>query len=135
MKMQLPRLQKRHLLIAVAAALSMMVVVLYLRQPDISLSAFERIQTGMTEQEVSAILGRPPGESSRNGECSFETKEMWGDRRLFIPSKLWWGRDFAVVVFFDPEGKVVGARYEKIQRTGGGVISLFQRLVGIKTNK
>lgn len=88
----------------------------WLRPTDpIGPRAFERIQLGMTEEEVEAVIGLPAGKhTERRGVWSKEVgMKGWEfvDPRIMglIPSYKWWdGTDYQIIVGFDLEGQVIG---------------------------
>jgi len=71
---------------------------------------FLRIAPGMTEAEVTALLGKPSHHFPKCsvGERTLLHVEHWGLLDEGKPEN-WLGRDYAVTVYFDGGGKVQGA--------------------------
>src|SRR5882724_7005306 len=101
MKIHFGSLRNLLLLSSALVILICIAVALPLRQKEISQSTFERVQLGMTEEEVTATLGGPPGKRFMKNDCLWKGKDVWGDLRPYVPYKVWWGRDFGVKVCFD----------------------------------
>jgi hypothetical protein len=88
-------------------------------QPRISPASFERIHEGMSQDQIEAIIGLPPGDyytgprgiggiTSRGpfGFPCVEKGRPWGKQtgRVII----WWGNDYAIQVSFDKSEKADG---------------------------
>jgi hypothetical protein len=89
-----PRMRKRlRWLVCLAVVLVLVGVLVHLLFPSaspVTRVAFDRIQTGMTQAEVEAILGGPPGdyrtrpmdpiyENHRSTDPEIEPLQWWGD--------------------------------------------------------
>jgi hypothetical protein len=77
--------------------------------PRIDEETLAKITSGMTEDEVIAIIGAPPGNYGY-GEPIYD----WSGPGQ--QTKHWWGRDAAILVTFDEHGGVQGAYYFAINR-------------------
>jgi len=67
------------------------------RHCPVNRRAFERVEVGMTQAEVQAILGGPPGDyRTRPGPapCCFHNSTFWHDEQ-------WFGDEGNVVVLYD----------------------------------
>src|SRR5689334_11185034 len=108
-------LKKRSLLLLAMSAITVVCGWLALSNamaPSINRQAFERIQLGMSEEEVEHILGGPPG--------------RYTNRRIYIPMEgttfqRWWiGSQAVVIVSFDfgnekdATRRVAGKSYESV---------------------
>jgi hypothetical protein len=101
---------------------------------EISESDFERIQKGMTENDVTAVLGIRP--NLHHDDRSFHPLEfkLWGD--LYTKYRQsWWGRTTVVSVYFGDEGKAMGATWTRIEYygegDGGGFFDSLRRRLGL----
>jgi hypothetical protein len=77
--------------------------------PRINLDSFARIQPGMTQAEVEAILGVPPGDYAAAGSV----RPTLGVNPNELPAGArredWWAEEAAVAVWFGQDGRVVNA--------------------------
>jgi hypothetical protein len=123
------RLRRRWLvgLVALALACALLAVAFGPSDP-IGPRSFRRIREGMAEDEVSAIIGLPPGDyysgprgdSAKEGPFGGLLKQWgreppargWGRRATDNPEivrEAWRGNRHVVNVYFDRDGKAVGA--------------------------
>jgi hypothetical protein len=71
----------------------------------ITLDAYQRIEVGMTHQQVEEVLGGPPrDESAYTTTLTHFCK--WPGRRLD-----WWGPDIAIYITFDDQAKVCDKKF------------------------
>jgi hypothetical protein len=80
--------------------------VLQPREPVLFADAYERLELGMTVEEMTAILGRPPGEYARDYRNVYGWTEH-GLGRPFGVEHVWEGDDCMIRVRFDQGGKAV----------------------------
>ena len=81
-------------------------------------ASYCRIRAGMTRDEVRAMVGRPPGlyYSRQRGPLFHveEPTELWGvvdpPEGAGVKLERWWGDWYFLGVYFDRDGKVVGAQ-------------------------
>jgi hypothetical protein len=76
---------------------------------DISIASWERIEVGMTEDEVIGILGVPPGTYSGTYWGGHPTQTTF----FLIPGttkKQWTGQEVIIEIGFDEEDKVAWSR-------------------------
>jgi hypothetical protein len=71
-------------------------------------TSFEKINKGMTLAEVEAILGGPPGDYTTRPTIS-ECDVGWGPGE-----KEWVSDEGAISVWFDPEGRILGASFSPV---------------------
>ncbi len=104
------------------------------RPPDrINPAVYSRIHAGMTEAEVSAVVGYPPGDlyarGASPGKKAVSRLKGWGvrpndpprvndpdldvDDGLLVYVRAWDGRRHILEVVFDSDGKVVGCVLRK----------------------
>ncbi len=94
-------------------------------------AAYSRIRAGMTEAEVLAVVGRPPGDlyagQAVRGKRGISDVSGWGlrpenwrrvndlapDPQDGLMPRVWWGRRYILEVVFDADRKVVGCRLWK----------------------
>jgi hypothetical protein len=110
---------KRRLLLTVGF-LAMVAVMgwlaLWLNSPRhrINEDTVKLIKNGMTQGDVEAIFGIPPGHYTDGG--------FYFDHSLHNPPtqdrKEWVGKDVAVDVFFDASGKVLRVDHFRVTRSG-----------------
>jgi len=97
-------------MVTVAAALT--VFVLTRPRPVIDEATKNRIQRGMTEAEVDAIIGAPEGIYTPG---NFITGQKAFDVLITMPGtakrKKWVGEQGLILVFFDNQGKTIAAMY------------------------
>jgi hypothetical protein len=72
---------------------------------------YQRIQVGMTLQEVQSVLGGPPGNYSRYpdkeaGLWTIDPDRPDLNRQFFIGRYVWVGNEVAVAVWFSDEQRV-----------------------------
>ena len=107
---------KRWLLLLVFLAITASAI-LWVRaarhQPRISIDSYNQIQEGMSQAEVEAILGGPPGD--------YSSRKWAGETRVGFPggilsigpldndrAKNWSGEELTITLWFDPAGRVIG---------------------------
>lgn len=73
---------------------------------------YERIQLGMTQRQVEAIMGKPRREVTAKDPMD---EIVHGGFRLgqAAPAE-WWGRDGVITVLYDSEGKVSKKFFEEL---------------------
>jgi hypothetical protein len=97
--------------------------------PRIDQATVDKIQPGMTEQEVIDIIGAPPGNYGLgHGEMDewvelIRTMRIYnqtGNNPWFEPAPLavkdWLGQEHGIRVSFDPQGNVVRADFNSVWR-------------------
>jgi hypothetical protein len=110
-------MSRRRILLGVGAlmalvAVGLVVFVLIRPRPTIDEATKNRIQPGMTEAEVDAIIGAPEGVYTPGnfitGQKAFEIGiAMQGAAKR----KKWVGEHGMIQVFFDNQGKVITAMF------------------------
>jgi hypothetical protein len=90
------------------------VVVLNRPHADITEEVFNRIQDGMTEEEVAAIIGAPAGHYA-SSDVVFSVD--WYRQIGLNPEclKAWVGDDGAIMLEFDTQGHVCCKSYEPVR--------------------
>lgn len=78
----------------------------------LSLAQFRKVEPGMTQTQVEALLGGPPGDYGfHQGGPVSETKLAWetppGSR-----IETWWSDDLKLQVAFGPDGKAAAKRQQ-----------------------
>src|SRR5438874_1603851 len=113
-------MKKRRLLVLLGVALVasilayFLVVAPWLRLLRISRENYDRIQLSMTEEEVQAVLGLPPGHYSTGDNAGYGSEDSVarGGDHVNYPSK---DRELTtpgILQLFDPStGKAVGTRH------------------------
>ena len=95
--------------LATVAAISYLTIRLAAPRHRINAESIKLIQKNMTEAEVIAILGGPPGSYARNDLVLPTNMPLEGDEpgpgRFY---KTWWSDQMSIVVCFDSSGKVAG---------------------------
>lgn len=81
-------------------------------RPGISPQCYQRIQEGMNQAQVEAILGGPP-------RCEVQAKNpaddiIYGFRKNVHWPAEWWGRAGVITVFYDNKGIVYKKIFEKL---------------------
>src|SRR5687767_10158105 len=105
--MSIPRSQHRRVVITVAVFFITMVLLLVTQWPTSSRSSpvlfldkYPRLKTGMTESQITQILGRPPRDYTSESHPGYIL------RGGPIGETRWWiGEECAVVVWFDSSGR------------------------------
>ena|SRR5262245_39640812 len=75
-------------------------------QHRITEANFQQISVGMTQSEVEAILGSPPGDYKTT---NFPRPKMWQNPDLLPPGwrcETWYADPISVAVYFDRDGRV-----------------------------
>jgi hypothetical protein len=96
--------------------------------------AFEHIRVGMTQAEVEAILGAPPGDYTtthdvaRSAGTVLSAEKM---RRLFdvdspCRAEDWWTDEVFIQVYFLPDGTVAAKEFAEYDPTKRPVLSRIQ---------
>jgi hypothetical protein len=90
----------------------------YLPKPGVTWGNVQRIEPGMTQPEVEAVLGRPPQTWSRgpipitdNSPPGYHTVLLWSDMQ------------FDILVYLDGSGRVIGR-----EGVGSCPLSWYDRL-------
>jgi hypothetical protein len=105
-------------------------------------AAYSRIRAGMTEAEVRAAVGHPPGDlyasEAIGGKQAISGLEGWGRRpehrlRVTDPApnpndglmrQVWFGRFYILEVIFDSDRKVVGCYLSSFSPRGRPIIEV-----------
>jgi outer membrane protein assembly factor BamE (lipoprotein component of BamABCDE complex) len=103
-------------LIAAATALAVAVGVAAFctsrgKQGSITVAQYQKIQVGMTRQQVYDLLGGPPRNESNVCLCAYHTSDRYWWDSLFrseVGPGEWWGPDIVVDITFDGQNKVCG---------------------------
>jgi hypothetical protein len=95
--------RRRVALLGLVDASAVVAVILWPRGPRLSRAAFERVHEGMTREEVSATLGRPPGVYTRR-----PVRNMVGG--VNDCRERWAADDAEIIVFFGPDGRAFDVR-------------------------
>jgi hypothetical protein len=110
---------RRRTLLVVLAGLAMVVaagaVVFWPRPELITPENFERIRVGMSQVEVEAILGGPPGDYT-TGEIDRDHEQHGGQLSnlhdgWIARGEVWEGNRIEIAVKFDESGNVFNADY------------------------
>jgi hypothetical protein len=94
--------------------------------PGVTLARFNRIEEGMTQNDVELLLGVPPGDFSPGG-VNWEILHN-GLRGINHTSRLWCDEECAIRIDFDEHGRV--ARKSWVDRRGS-VLDRVRRWVGL----
>ena len=93
---------------------------------------FARIQPGMTQAEVEAILGSPTGKEPNDIIICWEglPESLLVDPHSFPPDKLqqWVGYRHAILIELDERGRVSGRYFGHVNRPEGFFAKLLRRL-------
>jgi hypothetical protein len=122
--------------VRIAAALSVLALATVwfaLPRPGINHSNFQRIKAGMTQADVEALMGCPPGDYSDDNAFLWAYGEGWGVRNAGMDA-CWTSNDGLVSASFDANGLVNGAQFQPIghrEQTFGEFLTRFWRRFGI----
>lgn len=95
----------------------------------INREGFQRIEVGMTEDEVAAIMGRPAGNYSTSGTYSTFMPEPM---QLGLPKRKEWQSDEAHIVVHFTSGRVESAKsYELIYNYEPNTLDKLRRWLGL----
>jgi hypothetical protein len=125
------RMRLLLLLVAVALVLLGSYLTLWRTGPKhrISRESFARIQAGMTEQEVEAVLGVPAGDYATARVAIAECYD------LRVPAaavqKQWTGDQGTILVFFYPADKVCVFRFFQVARVDESFLDKARRWLGL----
>jgi SmpA / OmlA family len=100
--------RKSAILFSVMILATIVVAWLSIRSRDsVSVRNFERIQPGMTLEQVSEILGRPPAESTMRAPYagSYDPKEF--RETGVVDTRFWYSEELTAQVGFNEAGVVV----------------------------
>lgn len=121
-------IEQRYWLIAIAIALAGSAAALctYLSRPDppgpgVTWANVERIDVGMTQPEVEAVVGRPPQASSR-GPMPISNNSPPGYHVVL----LWSDMECDILVYLDLDGRVISR--EGVGSGGSGPPTWYDRL-------
>jgi hypothetical protein len=106
---------KRRLITAVpvlaAAACIAAICIAPGKKGSITVNQYQKINVGMTRQQVYDLLGGPPRNESNACICAYHTSDRyWWDslfRSEVYPGE-WWGPDILVAITFDGQDMVCG---------------------------
>lgn len=90
----------------------------------INRDGYGAIQVGISEEQVGATLGRPPGDYSSGAFASFRCR--CGDERI---SKVWVSDEGAIAIYFDC-GSVVEVEYSDVAHVES-LLGRFRRRLGL----
>src|SRR5262249_33425798 len=111
---------RRLLWVALALLVFVWLSISYWPFGAISPFSYLRIKLGMPFDEVEAIIGLPPGtHRARQPMGGITAAGNWGDTvaqsefrdfgsRPQVTHRQWWGDDYAIGVFLDANGVVIG---------------------------
>jgi outer membrane protein assembly factor BamE (lipoprotein component of BamABCDE complex) len=124
----------RRTQVAVALGLAAVVGIVLARHragPHIDRAAYDRIEPGMTQAQVEAVLGGPPGDyGARDLEDYVQTGgagQLPGVGRVAH----WLGKTAFVGVEFDDRGVVTGKELTEIQEQGAPALVRLLRRLGL----
>jgi hypothetical protein len=110
-------MERRALLLVVAAII--LGLTLYVvrhrnapRAHNISWGTYNKIQEGMTEEQVTALLGVPPGDYSKS------IAAVRGGRYGLLVGfrqEEWWSDTGVIRVYFNPDGAVAGKHFMDVE--------------------
>jgi hypothetical protein len=80
-------------------------------EPVISPERADSIQPGMTQAEVTALLGGPAGDYTGLDVVTYVRGSVGADATGFFRGTNWWGRQGMIQVQFSKEGLVESAAY------------------------
>lgn len=101
-------------LLAVAVLIPIVSSAMWLLRPEptIGPASYERIKLGMTEAEIEAVIGLPPGSYYGSADRKAESRTQKGVPTLpssgYHRSAEWWGTQYGIIVAFDKSGAAVG---------------------------
>ena len=75
-------------------------------KPVITPERVRLIQEGMTQREVEALLGGPPGDYAGGYSVHYRRGGVGDDDSNFSDGTNWWGREGMIQVQFNAEGRV-----------------------------
>ena len=105
--------RRRLMMIAFLLVLAIgVVVVWHLTRPEpvINVERARLIQTGMSEQQVTAILGGPPGDYTGDQIVTYSRGGVGADESGYYSGTNWWGLEGVVQVHFN-QGLVENVNY------------------------
>jgi hypothetical protein len=108
-------MHRQKLLVALVVAVGLGAFLgwwIFVRSAGVNRRSFDRIQTGMSQREVEAILGGPPGDYTEAGSNSFDWSCV--PRESVAPQtdtdgcrrEVWLAGGLSVSVYFRPDGVV-----------------------------
>jgi hypothetical protein len=89
--------------------------------PGVTWANVERIEVGMTQPEVEAVVGRPPQTCSRGPGPISDNSPPGYHVVLF-----WSGMECDILVYLDRDGRVIGR--EGVGSAGSGPLAWYDRL-------
>jgi hypothetical protein len=106
------RNHRRWLIVGVVAGPGLLgLLALYtLSEPRIDAERFEKIQVGMTPEQVQSLIGVPPGNYTHGQLKIIHDVGLEGSSDFY---KEWVGEEIAILVWLDDAGKV--SRKESVQ--------------------
>lgn len=128
-----PSTKLKRSLLAVAALTAVVLAVVWLLWPEpaIGPASYERIRLGMTQAEVEAVIGLPPGiyHNQIGGEAlTSDVRGLPMSRSSdYHRSAEWWGTKHGIFVAFDKSGAVVGCQLFDVQPPRGSA-GLLERI-------
>jgi hypothetical protein len=83
-------------------------------------NVFHRIEPGMTETEVTAVIARPPGDYRSSGTWVVGEQECWGPKldlyhRIVGEHRTWYYDDGTIVVYFSDKGQAIVGKLLKVK--------------------
>ncbi len=100
-------------------------------QPGINRQNFHKIQMGMTVDEVTALMGHPPGNYA--GPTSFITMTSQGEsigNTAKPASQAWMSDSGCIMVVLDENDCVTGANFISVQDTSNSFVARLHKLLG-----
>jgi hypothetical protein len=79
--------------------------------PRVSRESFEKITVGMSYEDVTALLGSPPGDKDESEEAVIVDLYGGGVMMMDGEREEWWGREGVVQIGFDDDGRVLWTRF------------------------
>jgi hypothetical protein len=124
----------RRTKVAVGLGLAVLLGLFLVRQrsgPRIDRAAYDRIRPGMTQAQVEAVLGGPPGDYGAHDLEDYT--QTGGDGRLLEVGRVerWVGKTAFVSVEFDDRGAVTAKELIEIREQGAPPLVRFIRRLGL----
>jgi hypothetical protein len=113
--------------------MAMLVVWLILPKPGINHANFLRIQTGMTTEEVTAIMGKQPGDYSSDISFLWSAGERWGNSEGLQHDWHWVSDEGMIGISLDSNGRVNGASFQPagLREPPESLLGRIRKLLGI----
>ena len=107
-------MKKRLALAVIALVLTACVAAFYFRPgSSITADAYQRIQLGMTRQQVNDLLGGPARNETNNLMAGTHHVSYFGPGPFVFPwPEEWWGPDIVIAITFDAQDRVCTKQME-----------------------